>query len=175
MSTHQEFKMISMMDLRSGPGDLLDRVSVDSECFVIERNGIPKACLVPVKHFMPNIPPKRLNQELQELRGTGVQFSIMITEEKELAIRFPLPAGDPAFRVMIKLHHGYPNVTPNVSIDGLEKRTPHTWADGSICFLRDGRWNPGKHDLSFVVAKTQEWIEGYQGWITRGKWGSTNE
>ena len=37
-----DFKTLKMMELRSSPGEVLDRVARDGEVFVVERNGQPK-------------------------------------------------------------------------------------------------------------------------------------
>lgn len=41
-----DFKPLSMMKLRSAPGEVLDRVAQKGEAFVVERNGEQMACLV---------------------------------------------------------------------------------------------------------------------------------
>ena len=48
-----DFKALKMMELRSSPGEVLDRVARDGEVFIVERNGQPKACLVPVSFLLP--------------------------------------------------------------------------------------------------------------------------
>ena len=42
-------------DAKGSPGEVLDRVARDGEVFVVERNGQPKACLVPVSFLLPAI------------------------------------------------------------------------------------------------------------------------
>jgi len=64
-----EFKPLSMMQLRSAPGEVLDRVAQQGEAFVVERNGEQMACLVPLSLFMPDIQPKRLAREFDRLQG----------------------------------------------------------------------------------------------------------
>ncbi len=51
----QEFQLLSMTELRNGPGDILDRVAEKGEAFIIERGGHRKACLVPLSLFFPDI------------------------------------------------------------------------------------------------------------------------
>ena len=58
-----EFTTLSMMELRSSPGDILDRVYKNGEAFIIERNGQQKACLVPISHFCPDVPKDKINDE----------------------------------------------------------------------------------------------------------------
>ena len=79
-----DFKTLKMMELRSSPGEVLDRVARDGEVFVIERNGQPKACLVPVSFLLPDISPDRITQELNKLAEKNENYKLTINENKEL-------------------------------------------------------------------------------------------
>src|SRR5437899_15717 len=107
-----EFKPLSMMQLRSAPGEVLDRVAQQGEAFVVERNGEQMACLVPLSLFMPDIQPKRLAREFDRLQGQEEEFATSISDERELQFHFRKegPSGD--MTVTISLPHGYPNACP---------------------------------------------------------------
>ena len=81
-----DFKTLKMMELRSSPGEVLDRVARDGEVFVVERNGQPKACLVPVSFLLPDIPPDRIAKELSKLDGKNENYKLTINDSKELEI-----------------------------------------------------------------------------------------
>src|ERR1039458_6881881 len=83
-----EFKTLKMMQLRSSPGEVLDRVARDGEVFVIERNGQPKACLVPVSFLLPDVSPDRINEELTKLGEKNENFKLTINDQRELEINF---------------------------------------------------------------------------------------
>src|SRR5665213_1079540 len=83
-----DFKTLKMMQLRSSPGEVLDRVARDGEVFVIERNGEPMACLVPVSFLMPDISPDRLAKELNKLNENSETHRLTINDAKELGISF---------------------------------------------------------------------------------------
>jgi prevent-host-death family protein len=61
-----DFKPLPMSELRRHPGEILDRVAIGGESFVIERNGRQKACLVPLSVFLPDITPARIAHELKQ-------------------------------------------------------------------------------------------------------------
>ena len=77
-----DFKTLKMMDLRSSPGEVLDRVARDGEVFVVERNGQPKACLVPVSFLLPDIAPDRIAKELAKLDAKKESYKLTINEAR---------------------------------------------------------------------------------------------
>ena len=64
---HVDFGLLSMTELRTRPGEILDRVADGGEAFIIERGGRRKACLVPLSVFVPDISPARIADEIAEL------------------------------------------------------------------------------------------------------------
>lgn len=174
----QEFQLLSMSELRNGPGEILDRVADKGEAFIIERNGHRKACLVPLSLFFPDISPARIAEELkdfQQLEDQGKGPSITITENRELAFRFRhTESGQLAHELTIILPHGYPHRCPRVYVNALESGVPHRWADGALClFGVMSVWNPGKHTLKTTLALAQRWLEHYDAWRKNGQWPRT--
>src|ERR1700682_1711184 len=78
-----DFKTLTMMELRSSPGEVLDRVARDGEVFVVERNGQPKACLVPVSFLLPDVSPERITLELSKLTEKNENYKLRINDNKE--------------------------------------------------------------------------------------------
>lgn len=66
----------------------------------------------------------------------------------------------------------YPNQMPKVAIAQPSVRmfTPHRYTDGSICYLHPSMWNPGLHDLTFVMGRAAKWLNKYEVWCAKGKW-----
>ena len=62
---------------------------------------------------------------------------------------------------MPKVHITRPTVLPG---------TGHQYTDGNICYLHPNMWNPGRHDLTFVLARTAKWLNKYEVWRVRGVW-----
>lgn len=167
-----DFKTLPMMELRSAPGEILDRVAHKSEAFIVERNGNQMACLVPLSAFMPDIQPARLAQELERLEGQGERHAISISDSRELELRFREDSSENQLIVTIRLPHGYPSACPKVFIHPLPNRCPHRWQDGSVCiFGALDVWNPGQHDVPHVLRLTRRWISNFAEWQKTGKWG----
>jgi hypothetical protein len=67
---------------------------------------------------------------------------------------------------------GYPNKMPSVYITKPALRTgsPHRYDAGNICFLHPSMWNPGRHDLIFVLGRIAKWLNKYDIWCVKGNW-----
>ncbi len=65
----------------------------------------------------------------------------------------------------------YPNRTPKVYITNPKLgASPHQYNDGTICYLHPNMWNPGTHNLTFVLGRIAKWLNKYEVWLVRGKW-----
>jgi len=166
------FETLSMMELRSSPGEVLDRVSKEGMAFVIERNGQPKACLVPVSIFLPNISQDRIKKEIDALKKIEKKpWQQTISEDKEFVARFKEKVGSNVYTIEIILPHGYPNFAPKVRVLEVSNDSPHRWSDGSLCiFGIMTAWNPGKHKMTSVLELAITWLSKYEEWLKLGSW-----
>src|ERR1700733_14576301 len=158
-----------MMDLRSSPGEVLDRVARDGEVFVVERNGQPKACLVPVSFLLPDIAPERIAKDLSKLDRE--KYKLSINDNKELEISFATIADEQSVVLCIVLPHGYPNTAPRLYVEKLPAKTPRRWQDGSLSiFGATSNWNPTTHDALHALALARRWLKQYAEWRKTGEW-----
>ena len=168
----QDFAFLSMTELRNRPGEILDRVAEGGASFIIERNGARKACLVPLSVFFPDISPARIGDEIQELENHGEKPRTSITEQRELAFRFPLKLADESpVELSIVLPHGYPHNCPRVYAESITGSVPHRWRDGALCVygVMSG-WNPGKHTVYSTLALAKRWLSHFESWRQTGQW-----
>ena len=166
-----EFQSLSMMDLRSKPGEVLDDVARSGKAFVIERNGQQKACLVPISFFLPDIQTNRVADELDKLVDAEEHYRIRITDKREIQLIFRDLAEKTDIDVIVTLPHGYPNKSPIVAADPIDKACPHRWQDGSLCIYGAMKiWNPGEHDMLHVLKLCRRWLANYLVWQQAGKW-----
>ena len=173
---HIDFQPLSMMDLRSRPGEVLDDVAERGRSYVVERNGQQKACLVPISVFLPDISPNRISQELDSLAVENELFRVSITENREIQLVFTETAEKKDIRLCIRLPHGYPNKSPVVTADPIDPSSPHLWLDGSLCiFGAMATWNPGRHDVVHTLKLCRRWLSGYALWSTTGNWPEREE
>lgn len=165
-----------MMQLRSSPGEVLDRVSQDGEVFIIEKNRQPKACLVPVSFLLPDISTDRVAQELEKLREKGEGYKLTINEQNELEINCHETAAGENVVISIVLPHGYPNSAPRIHVAPVPSNTPHRWHDGSLSvFGTTAVWKPKSHDVVYALALTRSWLRQYARWRRTGVWATGPE
>ena len=166
------FTQLSMTELRNRPGEILDRTSNDGEAFIIERNGQRKACLVPLSFFFPDISPRRIADEIEDLIAKNEEPRPLITENRELSFRFSHSLDDKKpIELLVELPHGYPNNCPRVIASPIDKKSPHLWADGALCLygVMSG-WNPGKHNVYSTLVLARKWLANYDAWRKSGTW-----
>ena len=160
-----------MMDLRSSPGEVLDRVARDGEVFVVERNGQPKACLVPVSFLLPDIAPDRIAKELAKLDGKKESYKLTINDSKELEISSLETAAGENVVISIVLPHGYPNSAPRIYATQLASNAPKRWPDGSLSiFGATAAWNVKTHDAAHALSLARVWLKQYAKWLKTGEW-----
>lgn len=166
-----DFTPLSMTELRTRPGEILDRVAEDGEAFLIERNGRQRACLVPISVFLPDISPARIARELDELEKAGEVTYATITGGKEVAIRVRHSQGDNAYSIIVTLPHNYPNACPRVYVSDVDQNAPHRFADGALCiFGVMSSWNPGRHTARDALDNARQWLSRYESWRHTGSW-----
>ena len=177
-----DFRLLPMTELRTKPGEILDRVAEGGEAFLIERNGARKACLVPLRVFLPDVSPTRIANEVEALTEAGESPITTVTTEREMAFRFPRlprapdqPTGElgpeAPHEIVVVLPHGYPNTCPRLYATALKEGVPHRWSDGALCvFGVMSTWNPGKHSVTFALGLARSWLKNYEAWSNTGQW-----
>ena len=71
---------------------------------------------------------------------------------------------------------GFPTITPTkcrafTSTRLRSRNAPHRYQGGHICYLHPSMWNPGAHNLAFVIARAAKWLNKYEVWRSNGgKW-----
>lgn len=172
-----DFRLLSMTELRSKPGEIFDRVADNGEAFIIEKGGRRKACLVPLSVFFPDVSPTRIADEIDELQKHGETARVEITKDRELALLFTcMMLDETAVEVRVVLPHGYPSAPPRVYAALGDGRVPHRWQDGALCLygVMSG-WNPGRHTTLSTLRLTRDWLDHYAVWRTAGTWPKIGE
>lgn len=165
-----DFKTLSMMELRSTPGDVLDRVARDGDVFVIERSGQAKACLVPVSFLLPDIAPERISHEIGRLGEKKEDYKLTINDNKELEISTRETATGKAIVLRIVLPHGYPSAAPRVYAEGLPAKTSARWPDGALAiFGATATWNSKTHDVVHTLNLGRSWLRQHANGRKQGK------
>jgi len=167
-----DFRLLSMTELRTRPGEIFDRVAEGGEAFIVEKGGRRKACLVPLSVFFPDVPPRRIAHEIDELHKHGETTRVEITPDRELALCFTCALPDTSsVEVKIVLPHGYPSSCPRVYANLGNDPVPHRWPDGALCLygVLTG-WNPGRHTALSTLNLARQWLDRYSVWRQAGTW-----
>lgn len=65
----------------------------------------------------------------------------------------------------------YPHSMPDVYVRKPSLAvSPHQYSDTKICYLHPTMWNPGRHDLTFVIARAAKWLSKYEVYRLQGRW-----
>ncbi len=76
-----------------------------------------------------------------------------------------------AYTLGVSFPESYPNDMPEVYVRGPAlSSSPHTYSNNRICYLHPHMWNPGRHDLTFVIQRTAKWLAKYEVYRQTGKW-----
>ena len=46
----------------------------------------------------------------------------------------------------------------------------HMYTSENICYMHPNLWNPAKHDLVFVLAKSSVWLNKHEVYKQKGVW-----
>lgn len=65
----------------------------------------------------------------------------------------------------------YPHQMPKVWVTRPTLQpSPHKYNDGTICYLHPNMWNPGSHNLKFVLAHAAKWLNKYEVYRVKSNW-----
>lgn len=75
------------------------------------------------------------------------------------------------YTLAVSFPDAYPNSMPKVFVrKPTLEHSPHQYPDDQICYLHPRMWNPGRHDLTFVIQRTAKWLSKYEVYRSQGRW-----
>jgi hypothetical protein len=48
--------------------------------------------------------------------------------------------------------------------------TKHRYTSGNICYMHPNFWNPGRHDLKYVLAQVAVWLSKHEVYVRTNRW-----
>jgi ubiquitin-protein ligase len=113
----------------------------------------------------------RINREFAEAQKTFAYLELHPTTDGKVYAKTALQTVSAMYVLSIKFPDTYPNEMPRVFVDAPTiTNAPHRYNGGNICYLHPSMWNPGTHNLTFVIARAAKWLSKYEVWRTRGAW-----
>src|ERR1700722_12598628 len=70
------------------------------------------------------------------------------------------------YTLAITFPENCPNSKPTVTVrqPGCVSHAPHRYKAGNLCYLPPPMWNPGRHSLTLVIARSAKWLGKYDVW-----------
>lgn len=79
------------------------------------------------------------------------------------------PSSQQYYTLSIYFSDNYPNEMPQVYISKPQiNYAPHRYNTGNICYLHHAMWNPGRHNIHFVIQRAAKWLSKYEVWKQNG-------
>lgn len=111
----------------------------------------------------------RIQREFAEAQKTFAYLELHPTTDGKVFAKTALQTSVRMYVLSIKFPDNYPNEMPRVYVDTPAiVSAPHRYKNGNICYLHPSMWNPGIHQLSFVIARAAKWLNKYEVWRTNG-------
>ena len=113
----------------------------------------------------------RIQREFVEAQRNFAYLELHPAADGRVYARTALQTALGTYVLSIRFPENYPNEMPRVFVDAPAiSYAPHRYQQGNICYLHPSMWNPGVHDLKFVVARAAKWLAKYEVWRSRGTW-----
>ena len=93
------------------------------------------------------------------------------TTEGGLMALIALQTSGRLYTLGVSFPESYPNTMPEVHVRKPSlSYSPHQYMNDRICYLHPHMWNPGRHDLTFVIQRAAKWLGKYEVYRQTGKW-----
>ena len=115
---------------------------------------------------------ERIQVEFLRAKEHFAAIELYPTSDQKIFVKAALQtAAQRHYVISIRFTDNYPNEMPKVFVDAPPIVTaPHRYNTGNICYLHHSFWNPGKHDIKFVLWKAAKWLNKYEVWKETRNW-----
>jgi ubiquitin-protein ligase len=115
---------------------------------------------------------QRIRSEVAQAKLSFAHVEAYPTSSGGISVKaaFQTSAGN-AYIVQVDFAN-YPTRPPQVQVlkPALRSNTVHRYTNGMVCYMLPAMWNPGRHNLTFVLWKIAKWLNKYEVWCNRGTW-----
>lgn len=93
------------------------------------------------------------------------------TVEGGVKVLVALQTNRNVYTLAVSFPGSYPHAMPHVHVRRPALvSSPHRYSDDRICYLHPHMWNPGRHDLKFVIQRAAKWLAKYEVYQETGRW-----
>lgn len=116
-----------------------------------------------------NVP--RIRQEIRAAAEHFPNIETFTTTDGGVYIKAVLQTSVGQMYVVMVTFSGYPSTMPKVKVIApAVMHNMHMYNGGYICYMHPSVWNPGRHDLLFVLAQAAVWLNKHEIYIAKGVW-----
>ncbi|MFA5291517.1 MAG: hypothetical protein WC496_00630 [Phycisphaerae bacterium] len=114
----------------------------------------------------------RIQNEFKEAQEYFSYIELHPTSDGKLYVKSAIQSSFTNYYILkIVFPDSYPYSMPSVYIEKpVINSSPHRYMEGNICYLHPTMWNPGIHNLSFVLQRAAKWLAKYEVWKNSNKW-----
>lgn len=114
----------------------------------------------------------RIQTEFKQAQQYFSIIELHPTPEGNVFVKVALQPSSQYYIIAIYFPETYPNEMPKVYISKpqIEGYSPHRYNNGNICYMHPTMWNPGVHNILFVIQRAAKWLGKYEIWKRQGKW-----
>ena len=114
----------------------------------------------------------KIQSEFNDARTYFSYIELYPTSDGKVFVKVALqPSVNQFYVVSIHFPDSYPIEMPTVYIDKpIIESAPHRYKVGNICYLHPTMWNPGSHNLIFVIQRAAKWLGKYEIWKRNHVW-----
>lgn len=115
---------------------------------------------------------KRVRRDIENARQHFDYVEAHPTENGGLTARVALQTSRRLYTLEVIFLETYPHTMPRVFVRRPDlEYSPHQFRHkNQICYLHSSFWNPGCHDLCFVIARAAKWLAKYEVYLAKGRW-----
>ena len=107
----------------------------------------------------------RIQNEFNKALQDFWHIELHPTLDGNLFVKAALQPSSQLYIITINFPDSYPNEMPRVYVTKpVIDSSPHRYNGGHICYLHPTMWNPGVHNLSFVIQRAAKWLAKYDVW-----------
>ena len=113
-----------------------------------------------------------ITREFSQAKNYFSCVELYPTDDGKVFVKAALqPSSQQYYVISIYFPNTYPNEMPRVYINKPTiNSSPHRYERGNICYLHPTMWNPGVHNLLFVIQRAAKWLSKYEVWKQKGVW-----
>lgn len=114
---------------------------------------------------------QRIRREIHQALQHFPNIETLTSVGGEIWIKAALQTSAGGVYVIAVTFADYPSQMPKVLVVAPKvQHTMHMYNSGHICYMHPNMWNPGRHDVMFVMAQAAVWLNKHEVYKAKGKW-----